>query len=183
MVESNKAGVGSIWNKGNWHWEEKNYTEFAKTWLTNQWCTIVMEVADAEVSVYEVKELKGSASVTIRKQKQIFMFEFEGELYWKAKSTKPGDERTVCQGKLKLFEFNQEDDELQSEVTCEKSNPWADGVKQALRKQVTQRLLDEALKLPAAMKEKDIDEERLAQKKAEAAAAEKGYKEAEEKSG
>ena len=68
-------------------------------------------------------------------------------------------------------------------MTCEKSNPWADGVKQALRKQVTQRLLDEALKLPAAMKEKDIDEERLAQKKAEAAAAEKGYKEAEEKSG
>ena len=71
-----------------------------------------MEVADAEVMVYEVKTLTGSASVTIRKQKQIFMFEFEGELYWKAKSTKPGDERTVCQGKLKLFEFNQEDDEL-----------------------------------------------------------------------
>jgi hypothetical protein len=65
------------------------------------------------------------------------MFEFEGEIYWKAKSTKPGDERTVCQGKLKLFEFNQEDDELSSEVTCEKSNTWADEVKRALRKEVT----------------------------------------------
>ena len=48
---------------------------------------------------------------------------------------------------------------------------------------MTQRILDEALKLPAAMKEKDIDEARLAQKKAEAAAAEQEYKEAEEKSG
>ena len=47
MVESNKAGVGSIWNKGNWHWEEKNYTEFAKEWLTNQFCSIVMDIADA----------------------------------------------------------------------------------------------------------------------------------------
>jgi len=29
MVD-NKQGVGSIWNKGNWHWEERNYTDFAK---------------------------------------------------------------------------------------------------------------------------------------------------------
>ena len=112
MVESNKSGVGSIWNKGNWHWEEKNYTEFAKEWLTTNWCQIVMDIADANISVYEVKTLTGSASVTIRKQKQIFMFEFEGELYWKAKCTKAGDDRSECQGKLKLFEFNQEDDEL-----------------------------------------------------------------------
>ena len=47
-------------------------------------------------------------------------------------------------------------------MTCEKSNTWADGVKRALRKEVTQRILDEALKLPAAMKAKDIDEARLA---------------------
>ena len=68
MVEStNKAGVGSIWNKGNWHWEEKNYTEFAKEQLKQLWCNIVMNEADAKIEVYEVKELKGSASVTIRK--------------------------------------------------------------------------------------------------------------------
>jgi len=56
-------------------------------------------------------------------------------------------------------------------------------VKRAMTKEVTQRLLEEALKLPAAMKEKDIDEERLAQKKAEAKVAEEEYKEAQEKSG
>ena len=31
MVES--TGVGSIWNKNSWHWEERNYTELAKKWL------------------------------------------------------------------------------------------------------------------------------------------------------
>ena len=47
-----------------------------------------------------------------------------------------------------------------------------------MRNEVTQRLLEVALKLPAAMKEKDMDEERLAQKKAEAKMAEEEYKEA-----
>jgi len=65
------------------------------------------------------------------------MFEFEGEVYWKAKCTKADDDRSECQGKIKVFEFNQEDDELQTEVTCEKSGTWPDGVKRAMRNEVT----------------------------------------------
>lgn len=118
---SASTGVGSIWNKGSWHWEERNYTEFAKDFLTKNWCTISINANDAHIEIYEVKELKGAANVTIRKQKQIFMFEFEGEIYWKAKNMKKEDEwkEEKCQGKLKLFEFNQEDDEINVEVTCE----------------------------------------------------------------
>jgi activator of HSP90 ATPase len=92
----NAAGVGSIWNKGNWHWEERNYSDFAKDFLTKSWCSISVEEGGAKVDVYEVKELKGSASVTIRKQKQIFMFEYEAELYWRAKSTTEADGRSEC---------------------------------------------------------------------------------------
>jgi len=80
--------------------------------LTQIWCTIRVNAADAAIEVYEVKEIKGSASVTIRKQKQTPMFEFEGELYWRAKCTKPNDPHSTCQGKIKFHEFNQEDDEL-----------------------------------------------------------------------
>ena len=70
MVETTKTGVGSIWNKGGWHWEERNYTDFAKDYLTKQWCSISKQTnKDALIEIYEVKELKGSASVTIRKQK------------------------------------------------------------------------------------------------------------------
>lgn len=59
--------------------------------------------------------------MTIRKQKQIFMFEFEGELYWSAINTKPEDKwkEKSCKGKVKLYEFNHEDDEINVEVTCE----------------------------------------------------------------
>ena len=84
MVDSSKAGVGSIWNKGNWHWEDRNYNAFAKEWLTKTWCSVEETTPDAKIQLYEVKSMNGTASVTIRKQKQIFMFEFEAEIYWKA---------------------------------------------------------------------------------------------------
>lgn len=47
------------------------------------------------------------------------MFEFEGELYWRAKCTKENDSDASCEGKVKIYEFNQEDDELEVLVTCE----------------------------------------------------------------
>ena len=67
-VDTNQ-GVGSIWNKGNWHWEDRNYSEFAKEYLTKQFTTITETTADAKILIYEVKTLTGHASVTIRKQK------------------------------------------------------------------------------------------------------------------
>ena len=30
------AGVGSIWNNNNWFYEEKNYSNFAKEYLTDE---------------------------------------------------------------------------------------------------------------------------------------------------
>jgi activator of HSP90 ATPase len=38
----------------------------------------------AEISLYELKSIEGTASITIRKQKLIFLFEFVVELYFKA---------------------------------------------------------------------------------------------------
>lgn len=93
-----------------------------------------MNLADADIEIYEVKEITGSASVTIRKQKQTPMFEFEGELYWRAKCTKEIDTSSTCQGKVKMHEFNQEDDELQVDVTCgSRDNNWADNVCRAVQ--------------------------------------------------
>ena len=138
MVDQ-KQGVGSIWNKGNWHWEDRNYTVFAKDWLNKELTSIVETTDDAKISLYEVKSLEGTASVSIRKGKQIFMYEFEGEIYFKAQNTQ--DERQDCMGRIKLFEFNQEDDEIQTELTCEKSTTWADKVKLFMRKQMPQILL------------------------------------------
>lgn len=98
------AGFGSIWNKNSWFYEEKNFTKFAKEWLTNEICKVSVTKNDIFVRLYEVKTIEGQASVTIRKQKQIFLFDFEMELYFDAKSV--SDPSTECKGTLKFHEFN-----------------------------------------------------------------------------
>jgi len=64
-------GVGSIWNKNSWHWEERNYSEVAKKWLQENLIKIEVDSAEHQVVVrlYEVKLIEGNASITIRKQK------------------------------------------------------------------------------------------------------------------
>ena len=105
MVES--KGVGSIWNKNSWHWEERNYTELAKKWLNENLVKISVD-SDKEqviVSLYEVKSIEGSASITIRKQKQIFLFEFKMELYFDSLD-KTGEDPEKRMGRLLVDEFN-----------------------------------------------------------------------------
>ena len=85
MQSSEKpAGFGSIWNNNSWFYEEKNFTKFAKEYLTEEICKLTVTKDDIEVKFYEMKTIEGEASVTIRKQKQIFLFEFELEIYFEA---------------------------------------------------------------------------------------------------
>ena len=63
-----------------------------------------MTKGDAHVRLYEVKSIEGAASVTIRKQKQIFLYDFEIEMYFDAKST--SDQSKEAKGKIKFHEFN-----------------------------------------------------------------------------
>ena len=79
-------------------------------------------------------------------------------------------------GRIKFFEFNQEDSEIQTELTCEKSDKWADGVKQFMRKEMPKILHSRAMKLIEAMKAKDMDDQRLAEAQAKSKQAEAEYK-------
>lgn len=102
------------------------------------------------------------------------MFEYEGELYFKA--THKTDDRQDVMGRIKFYEFNQEDDEITTELTCEKSDPWADGVKKFMRNQMPKILHQRAMKLIEAMKSQDMDDQRLAEAQAKSKQAEADYK-------
>ena len=99
--------MGSIWNKNSWHWEERNYTEVAKKWLQENLVKIEVDSEEHQVVVrlYEVKSVEGNASITIRKQKQIFLFEFKLEIYFDSLD-KMGAETEKRQGRLLVEEFN-----------------------------------------------------------------------------
>lgn len=105
MENQKSVGFGSIWNNNSWFYEEKNYTQFAKDYLTKELCKARVVKNDIIVTVYEVKTLEGQASVTIRKQKQIFLYDFEAEVYFEAvRHAHP--EKQECKGKIKIHEFN-----------------------------------------------------------------------------
>ena len=55
--------------------------------------------------LYEVKSIEGSASITIRKQKQIFLFEFKLEIYFDSVDV-TGAEAEKRMGRLIVEEFN-----------------------------------------------------------------------------
>ena len=88
-------GAGSIWNKNNWHWEEKDYTSMGKKFMTDNLTGMKINENGIEIDLYEVKEIKGHATIAIRKQKLIKTFEFEIEVYFKAKR-----EAEECQGRI-----------------------------------------------------------------------------------
>ena len=101
------------------------------------------------VSLYEMKSIEGHASVTIRKQKQLFLYDFELEIYYRAtrENTDGFDEfaedEKMVTGKFKVHEFNQEDDEeeLNLEITQEKSSELATKSKTIIKKEVSKMLL------------------------------------------
>jgi len=84
------------------------------------------------------------------------MYEFESEIYFKAQHKE--DERQNVMGRIKLFEFNQDDDEIQTELNCDKQSTWADKVKQFMRKKMPDIIYERTKKLTQAMKERDMDD-------------------------
>lgn len=63
-----------------------------------------MDSPPATIKLYEMKKLEGSASITIRKQKQIFLYEFTIEVYFKAEHKSESETNTM--GTIKIHEFN-----------------------------------------------------------------------------
>ena len=117
-------GAGSIWNANSWHWEEKNFTEWARENIKKRFTGIHYECKNPGgtlIVVNELKKLEGSASIQIRKQKQLFLFEFEAELEFEAMH----DQKETVKGSFKIVEFNQEDEELDLIITCDDSTEHA----------------------------------------------------------
>ena len=87
------------------------------------------------------------------------MFEFELELYFDA--VKTTDPNTKCKGKLKVQEFNQDDDELVMDITQEKTEDFVLEVKKILNNEMNEMLFKTVMSLGKAMRAKDADENKL----------------------
>ena len=65
-------GVGSLWNANSWHWEEKNYNKAGEEMLKQH----LLELQIPNLSITNIIEVNGEASINIRKGKRICVFEY-----------------------------------------------------------------------------------------------------------
>lgn len=75
-------GTGSVWNNNSYHWEQKSVDKWADETLKSCLSLFQFKHEKAVLRVTEVKDLKGEASVSIRKQKKIVTYDYSVKLVW-----------------------------------------------------------------------------------------------------
>jgi activator of HSP90 ATPase len=83
MSDAVNAASGSLWNKNSWHWEEKNYSEWAQGKVTEIiTSTQVKDPSNGETYKFTISDdqmknyKKGFATISVRKGKKVVCFEF-----------------------------------------------------------------------------------------------------------
>lgn len=125
--------------------------------------------------------MEGSASISIRKQKQIFLFDYKLDIYFDAVHL--NEPETKAMGRVTVDEFNQDDEDIDVDVVCEKKEEFVTQVKHILRTKVKQQILRVVNELKAEMKKIDANEEKIRRDQAEREQALKSYQEAQEAKG
>lgn len=111
IVEERADGT----NVNNWHWTEKNATEWSKQRLTALLVNLrVEEEGVGHAVVTEVTSFSGEASANNRKNKLIFFYELVIKLKWKGETASG----TVVNGTMEIPNLSEENeiDEVQVEV-------------------------------------------------------------------
>ena len=156
-------GVGSIWNKNSWHWEEKNYTKKAQDYLTEKVAALSIEALTpraTDIKISKVKECKGSAVISIRKKKQVYIYEFEIETEWEA-TEKEGDQEG--KGKLIIKEFYQDDDpeDVELDISADKSDEFHDSCRHQLQSKMKPQIEKVLESFKELIKKIDADEAKV----------------------
>mmetsp|Transcript_14060 Transcript_14060/g.53381 ORF Transcript_14060/g.53381 Transcript_14060/m.53381 type:complete len:234 (-) Transcript_14060:54-755(-) len=101
----------SVWNKGGYHWEERDLTVWAKERLTALLMDVEIDVPGGLLTIAEVKEIKGDASSSMRKGAHIVFYEFKMKLAWEGEIVDgEGGVKATGDGEVEIEKFDQEDD-------------------------------------------------------------------------
>lgn len=178
-------GVGSIWNKNSWHWEEKNYTKKSQDYLTEKLQDLTVEgftPRASEIKVSKVKEVKGSAVISIRKKKQVYIYEFEIKCEWEAHE-KEGD--SEAKGEFTIKEFYQDDDpeDIELEITAEKSDEYHNECRSQIQSKMKPRIVEICESFKELIQKIDADEKKIREDAERRMKEEEEYKKAEQAKG
>lgn len=81
------------------------------------------------------------------------------EIYFKA--NKVSDPTQECKGRVKIHDFNQDDDELAIDITQEQQSELVSQVKKILNNEMCELVITTMKELMTAMKDKDSNEAKM----------------------
>ncbi|UJR33224.1 hypothetical protein I4U23_020679 [Adineta vaga] len=119
-------------NPNNWHWKEKNATQWSKDKLNE--LLIGLKVED-EQFICEVKELKkcdGEASANNRKAKLVFLYEWHIEGKWEG-SVRTGENRTKFEGGFEVPNLSDENEIHEVNITFSVEKSKGDKLKEMMK--------------------------------------------------
>ncbi|XP_003741976.1 activator of 90 kDa heat shock protein ATPase homolog 1 [Galendromus occidentalis] len=94
-------------NVNNWHWTEKDATQWSKDKLNALFTNLEIEDTILSVTITEVSKFEGDAVVNNRKAKLIFIYDLNLELSWEGRCA-GSDE--VVKGKVEIPNLSEEND-------------------------------------------------------------------------
>ncbi|XP_013398700.1 activator of 90 kDa heat shock protein ATPase homolog 1 [Lingula anatina] len=132
-------------NVNNWHWTEKNASNWSKDKIKNLLTGLKVECDDGWCEIKEVTKVEGEASASNRKAKLIFFYEWEVEADWTGQLD---DSKTKYKGTLKIPNLSEENDpsDIDVIVTVKNESDEAFKVKEILRKKGTPMIQEQIAK-------------------------------------
>jgi activator of HSP90 ATPase len=120
-------------NPNNWHWKEKNATQWSKDKLNELLVGLKVENEQFICEVKELKKCEGEASANNRKAKLVFLYEWHIEGKWEG-SIRTGENRTKFEGGFEIPNLSDENeiDEVNITFSIEKSK--GDKLKEMMKK-------------------------------------------------
>lgn len=120
-------------NVNNWHWTEKNATGWSQEKLKELLTGLVIENDECFCEIKELTKIEGEASANNRKAKLIFFYEWVIKGEWSGK-LKNGDKKYKGKFEIPNLSEEYEADEIEVEVSTDKTTGEAFKVKEVMRK-------------------------------------------------
>ncbi|KAJ8044334.1 Activator of 90 kDa heat shock protein ATPase-like 1 [Holothuria leucospilota] len=119
-------------NVNNWHWTEKDASNWSKEKLKNLLQGLKVEGRDGECEITEISKLDGEASANNRKGKLIFFYEWNLILEWKGNLR---DCESKLSGKAEIPNLSDENDadEIHVSITVKNNTSEANRLKDLMR--------------------------------------------------
>lgn len=119
-------------NVNNWHWTEKNASQWSKEKIKELFTNLVIENDIGTCRISDVSKIEGEASANNRKAKLIFFYEWSIKMEWKG-SVKGCDEQ--IKGKIEIPNLSEENDpsDVDFNVTSKNNSQEAEKLKELIR--------------------------------------------------